>query len=306
MLKTHLESGEILVTLEDITELKQESQILQATYDQFVDVTVSLQNALDTIEEQKRLLQEQKDILDNELQIAHNVQSRLFQTDFDRFQKANVYGSYQVMSELGGDMWEFYESDEGFLMVLGDVMGHGVDSSLISIAAKHIFKKKFESFYANGTTLASMCEDINNEVMEITGSRHYITVCLLSLRGREMEYMTCGHPPMILTPADSQKDMQYLITEQPMLGVFENEPYTSKKCQVEPGDRIFLYTDCLTDSMNPEGKTLEIQQIFPLLKSDKNKTAQDVIRDVLGFRQEYSHSDQLPDDLALVCVEIPS
>jgi len=304
--KRVLESGDSILAFQDVTQVREDSEAFQAGYDEFIRVTTDLENALETIEKQNALLDQQKNILQNELQIAHMVQTRLYSQEFDRFNLVLAAGYYQAMAQLGGDMWEFAESGDSFLGVIGDVMGHGVASSLISIASKTLFKKKFEEQSRTGIDLAAMTTIINQEIMEVTGGNSFLTAGLIRIDADyKMEYLTCGHPPIIYLPAEQVNDSRECFTEQPMLGIFKNHLFYSESMQLKPGDRVFLYTDCLIESLNPDGKLLNIADVIERIRKNPGSHPKDVIKIILDYRQEFARTEELPDDLAVVCIEIP-
>ncbi|MBL8019843.1 MAG: serine/threonine-protein phosphatase [Leptospirales bacterium] len=305
-LKKALPGGTILLSLQDLTESREDAQAFQAGYDEFIRVTTDLEDALGTIEKQNKLLERQKQILESELQIAHLVQAQLLSQDFGRHSLVQIAGVYQAMAELGGDMWEFYESESEIWAAIGDVMGHGVASSLISIAAKSLFKRRFEEASAVGKSLARLSLALNQEMVEITNSNYFLTACVVRIdQHHRMDYLTAGHPPLLHIPADRKKPVNLLFTEQPMLGVFRDIQYVSESVQLELHDRIFLYTDCLVESVNDRGEVINLLDVGDRLRWREGTSASTVIEDMLEFRRDFAGSDQLPDDLTMICIEIP-
>ena len=259
-----------------------------------------------TIENQRQLLQKHKDNLEKELEIAHRVQTNLFSLNFERYGIVRVAGFYEAMAELGGDMWEFFESENSFFGVLGDVMGHGVASSLISMAAKTLFKKYFENHAEGSLELSRLCKSLNNDIADVTGRNYFITACVIKIdREFRMEYLTAGHPPLLVVHADRTRAPSLLYTEQPMLGIFEDVEYESASIRLSYGDRVLMYTDCLTESVNPVGVPLNILDIAQIIREGSRVHPKEVIEDILDYRQRFSNSTQLPDDLTMVCIDIP-
>lgn len=297
-----------LVALTDLTEIREDSEAMQAGYDEFVKVTTELEGALNTIEKQNSLLEKQQETLQNELSLARTVQNQLFTRDFSEFQRVRSAGFYEAMENLGGDMWEFYETPGEFLAVIGDVMGHGVAAGLISIAAKTLFKKHFETLSRPEASrdLGQMCTVLNLELLEITHGNYYITICLIRVDSDNiMHYVTGGHPPLFLV-RDGDKQGELLYTSQPMLGIFPEVVYESGSVQLRPNDRVLMYTDCLLESFDPDGNPLDLQNATSMIGYQSGTTPDDVIRNVLEYRQNFTGSDSLPDDLAVVCIELPS
>ncbi len=299
------DAGMLLLSLQDMTEMQEDARALQAGYDEFIRVTMELEEAVATIERQKKQLEEQKRTLEKELEIAHRVQERMFNLNFDQFTSVDISGYYQAMQDLGGDMWEFHETSTELLGVLGDVMGHGVASSLISISTKIHFKKCFEDYKQFGS-LSSLLTNLNNDICQVTGQSYFLTAAVFRIDlDYEMEYITCGHPPMLVVPMDPERDIQQLYTEQPMLGIFADIKYESHKYQLRPGDRVFFYTDCLIESMSPAGEPLQIEEIARVIRFGERTKPSEVIDDVLNYRNNFTASTALPDDLTLVCIEVP-
>lgn len=295
-----------LLVFQDVTEIRENSQAFQAGYDEFLKVTIELENALETIESQKEQLQRQKDILENELEIAHSVQEQLFDEDFTRFQHVRVHGYYRAMTELGGDMWEMLEDQGNFMAVLGDVMGHGVAPSLISIAAKALFKKSFEEQAYRPESLARICEHLNTELLDITNGDYYITICSVKIDADfNMEYITAGHPPLMIVPRDPDDEVRFVNTDQPMLGILPRVELNSKQTQVKRGDRILLYTDCLNESLDPEGHTLNVRELADLVRFKDDNTPADAIQNILDHLTRFTGHADFDDDLTLICLEIP-
>lgn len=304
--KRRLSDGRIFVSLEDHTEIREDTQALQAGYDEFIRVTTELEKALVTIEQQNRLLEHQAGILQNELRIAHAVQSQVFNRDFDDFSIVKAAGSYETMAQLGGDMWEFYENDRSFTAVIGDVMGHGVASSLISIAAKNIFKKRFEETDRIPRSLAEIATIINAELMEVTKGNSFMTACMVRVdREGKVEFLTAGHPPIFLVRRNTPGPGEQLAIEQPMLGIFTAVQYVDRQIRLEPGDRLLMYTDCLLESFSPDGDPLDLVQATEVMRTRPGHTPAMALNGILEFRHQHARSETLPDDLAIVCIEIP-
>ena len=299
-----------LVALTDITAMREESEAMRAGYDEFVKLTTELEDALSTIEKQKALLEQQQSTLREELSLARSVQNKLFRRDFSDFCLVRMAGFYEAMANLGGDMWEFYETDDDFLGVIGDVMGHGVAASLISIAAKTLFKKRFETLSRPDERrdlkdLGNMCTRLNEELLEITQGDHYITICLVRIdRNLVMHYVTAGHPPLFLVRHGSERG-RLLYTSQPMLGIFRDVTYTSQQVQLRPGDRVLMYTDCLLESFDAGGNALDLHNAADMIRYKADDTPAAVVDRILRYREKFSGSRELPDDLAVVCLEAP-
>ena len=299
------DEGNFLVFI-DLTELHEDTLVLQAGYDEFIDVTMELEKALSTIETQKTQLVKQKGKLENELKLARKVQTQVYSVDFAGFDLVNVAGYYEAMDDLGGDMWHFHQTQDSFVVVIGDVMGHGVAASLISIAAKAMFQNQIEATETWEKTLAEICTKINRELIEITQGDYYITIAAIKVdTSNQIEYITCGHPPMLLCRKDPKQEERHveLFITQPMLGIFSGLEYESHKVDCDPGDRVLLFTDCLVESLNEAGQPISEDKIFEILSQEHSPKPDDVIQNMLKYHKEFTNDAPRSDDMALVCIE---
>jgi len=301
--KCRMADGSALISLQDIADIQLNAEALRAGYDEFLKLSTDLEAALGTIAEQNRQLEKQKKTLEEEMQLAHALQDHVFAQDFGRYQTVRIAGYYRAMEQLGGDLWEFYEG-ESFFAGMGDVMGHGIAAALISVASKTLLKKGFEGVDQGKYDLGEMGTSINQELLEITNGSYYVTAALVCIhRDHTIQLMTCGHPAILLVPAGGGP-VEVAFTEQPMLGIIPGTRYHHIERKLNPGDRIFLYTDCLIETISPEGEPIDPEELSSLLHLQSG-SPQSVIDNVLQFLRKHQGSDRFNDDLAMLCIEIP-
>ncbi|MCB1171922.1 MAG: SpoIIE family protein phosphatase [Leptospiraceae bacterium] len=292
-----------ILALHDLSDMYEDALVLQAGYDEFLNVTLELEKALVTIEQQKDTLEKQAEKLERELQIARKVQRQVFAADFESYRKVNIAGYYEAMDNLGGDMWYFYEGPDSFIAVIGDVMGHGVAASLVSIAARNFFQSRIRE---NDSDLAAICADVNQALFKFTHGDYFLTVGAFRItNSNQVEYITCGHPPILLAYASQgAAQSEQLFITQPMLGIFDGLQLKSQTLECRPQDRILLYTDCLIESPNPEGQFLDQDQIAELLANPDFNHPRNVIQGLLDLYRQFINFQDASDDLAMVCVEL--
>ncbi|MBI3395138.1 MAG: SpoIIE family protein phosphatase [Spirochaetia bacterium] len=66
-----------------------------------------------------------------------------------------------------------------------------------------------------------------------------------------------------------------------------------------------MFTDCLLESFNPAGEPLSLDRVSNAMRKSSGRTVQDALNSVLEYRKEHAKTDVLPDDLAVVCIEVP-
>jgi sigma-B regulation protein RsbU (phosphoserine phosphatase) len=307
VLKKDFDENQKIVVFQNITIIYDHTQTFKAGYDEFLRVTLELEQAVAIIKNQKEVLEQQKNTLETELRIAHILQEGLFKEDFNKYKLLNISGYYMAMEALGGDMWEIFETESEVFVVLGDVMGHGVASSLISIIAKTLFKKKFEELSGrkDERVIKNILDSINRDLIHVTGQNYFITAVVVRInKSYRMDFATAGHPPIIIVTPNEKLITLHL--ELPMLGVFDSPKFRSKSLQLSPGSRVFMYTDCLIEGGRDNDTIFSLEEIGSVIREFESEPLDLTLEKILELRKEKAGKEQLPDDLAMICMEVPA
>jgi sigma-B regulation protein RsbU (phosphoserine phosphatase) len=157
------------------------------------------------------------------------------------FHIAARYVSARSGAEIGGDLYEALETDYGVRIIIGDVRGKGLDAVRLSSTVLGSFRHvAFEQ-----PDQRCMVDDLDNAVARNADEEDFVTAILLQERGGTLEIVNCGHPPPMLVRGGVAS---YLEPESmaPPLGLGPSARELTVRLQ--PGDRIFLYTDGLAEA----------------------------------------------------------
>ena len=270
-----------IVTLTDISEQKRTEEKLRAA------------NA--RLEEQQREIEQ-------DLELAARVQRSLAPKPI-RWGNLSVDTFYQPARTIGGDFGLVSPLDEQHLNILVcDVSGHGISSALV---ANRIYSETITQLN-NRAPLADMLRRLNSLLIQNIGSQGFfftLAVARIDRSGRTMEFAGAGHPPaMIVQPG---ADPRLLPSRSTILGTLPDavDANATLNTEIEPGDRVVLYTDGLTDVFDSHGEMLEVEGVLNIVRETSllpfGEMKQGILNRVAAWR------DGPPiDDVSLILVEV--
>ncbi|ANU21877.1 PP2C family protein-serine/threonine phosphatase [Planococcus donghaensis] len=220
---------------------------------------LQLEIALQNLEaNQKELLeinkQNQKYNLDTyrELQLAKKIQERSLTKPICN-DSIHIESYYKASSGLSGDIYGFYKINEHqYGIILLDVMGHGISSALITMSLQSLFQR----LISTGVSASMVMKELDHHLHTLFPSDesvwHYCTAIYLFIDTAKhtIEYVNAGHPPLIYQ--DSDGEQLELYASSPPLGTFDNIHFETKTFSYKKGSRIILYTDGVSESLEPE------------------------------------------------------
>jgi sigma-B regulation protein RsbU (phosphoserine phosphatase) len=182
----------------------------------------------------------------SELEIARNVQQKLFPGQTRRLPSLDYAGQCVPAREVSGDYYDFLDiGDSGLGFVLADVSGKGVAAALLMANLQACFRSQSQDALRQP---ASMLRAVNKLFFESTPPEHYATLFFGNYddRNRRLRYVNCGHLPPILLRADGT--VERLPGTATVLGVFSN--WSSEECTVDlaPDDTLVLFSDGVTEA----------------------------------------------------------
>lgn len=207
--------------------------------------------------ENLRIVTEEKQRIATELSVANTIQSamlpRIFPYAPDR-REFSVFATMQPAKSVGGDFYDFYilhgpeKTGTHLAFVIADVSGKGIPAALFMVITKSLLKTRA----MQGESPAEILATVNNQLCENNDAGMFVTAYmgLLELATGKLTVANAGHNPPLLR----HRDGHYAWLRHKsgfVLAGMENMPYTDVQMQLQPGDRLFLYTDGVTEMLNP-------------------------------------------------------
>ena len=247
-------------------------------------------------------LEQRQQEIETELALAARVQQSLAPQCM-RWGSVAVETFYLPVRTIGGDFGLVIpRGDDSLSLLVCDVSGHGISSALV---ANRIYTETL-SLLERRTPVGDMLRRLNDLVLrQISTPGFYFTLAAAQLgpRGRRMHFAAAGHPPAIWVP--SSGEARLLEARSAVLGALEGAvaDQPSVEIDLDPGDRVALYTDGLTEVFDHRGEMLGIEGLQEIMRSNAKKPLPEMKQAVLDEVSAWRHGHHT-DDISLVLVEI--
>jgi len=232
-----------------------------------------------------------------ELEIAKQVQARLFPQAAPPFRTLEYAGECVQALEVGGDYYDFLNLGPQRLgLVIGDISGKGIAAALL-----------MANLQANLRSQCAMASDqpdgflrsVNQLFYDNTTESAYATLFFAEYddTGRRLRYANCGHLPPLLIRRDGT--VERLKATSTVVGLFRQWNCSVAECQLSPGDTLVLYTDGVTESFNQAWEEFGEQRLIEGLKTYRKLSAQMMIAAIINRLKQFSRGAQ-HDDITLI------
>lgn len=245
-----------------------------------------------------------KERIEGELRIAHDIQMAILPKMLPPFPDREEFDLFAVIEPakaVGGDFYDFFQIDETHLcLVVADVSGKGVPASLFMAVTKTLIKATAKV----GRSAAEIIGEVNNEISRDNEQSMFVTVfCgVLDLTSGELAYTNAGHNPPLLIRRGGAPEF-FPKSRQLVIGALEGFVYRNESLLLAPGDRLFLYTDGVTEAMNPVEELYSeerlLRTVAGLCPGDLHTAVLEVVNDVKSFAATAPQSD----DITVMLVE---
>ena len=209
-----------------------------------------------------------------------------------KFKNISEYGVVGYCEE------EYLGDDDHFAMVVGDVSGKGVPAALFMVITKTLLKDTAEHEY----NPAKVFEHVNKILCEGNESGLFVTcwMAILTISTGELNFANAGHnAPVIKTNGE----IKYLSTKPNlMLAAMDGIPYTNNTIKINTGDRLFIYTDGITEATNDYDELYGEERLLHILKTvqDKEKTPRDILDIVRNDLNDFVLEAPQFDDITML------
>ena len=245
----------------------------------------------------RRALQrdEQLGAIQKELEVARRIQFSILPPAFPASANFRVAARYIPMTSVAGDFYDFIVADDKCAgLLIADVSGHGVPAALIASMVKMAATAQKE----NASDPSGLLSGMNAALCGNTQNQ-FVTAAYVHLdaASRELRYSAAGHPPMLLLRAGQVREV---VENGLMLAAFDFATYSTSSQQLEPGDRLLLYTDGIVEAASASGEFFGADALTSLLRETAKLVPADAADRIICAVQQWAVSQD--DDLTvLVC-----
>ena len=236
-------------TLAQITKGDLNATVDVRSNEEFASLSDDINSTVSTL---KRYIAEAAARIDKELEYAKQIQLSALPTNFPEGEEYGIYAQMIAAKEVGGDFYDFYKlSDNTVAFLAADVSGKGIPAAMFMMTAKTIIKDLAE----RGLPVNEIFTQANEKLCENNESGMFVTAWMgiLNLTTGQVKFANAGHNPPLLKRADGS--FEYLKTRAGfVLAGMEGVRYRIGELTLNPGDRLFLYTDGVPEATNTENK----------------------------------------------------
>lgn len=242
-----------------------------------------------------------------ELGVAATIQTSMLPCIFPAFperEEFNIFADMHPAKKVGGDFYDFFLTDPDHLwVVIADVSGKGVPAALFMVIAKTLIKNQAGSCGDPGEVLGV----VNNQLCENNDAAMFVTcfVGVLDIPTGKFTFANAGHNAPLLYRAGGAYDWLKVKPGFVLAGL-DNMQFTSEELTMHRGDRLYLYTDGVTEALNPaeelygEDRLLETMNREDVKKQPIEKVVEAVQEDI----HVYADGAEQADDITMLLLEI--
>jgi sigma-B regulation protein RsbU (phosphoserine phosphatase) len=239
--------------------------------------------------------------LNRELEIAREVQQRLFPQKLPYVQGLDFAGYCRPALGVGGDYYDFIRLDNGCLgIAIGDVSGKGIAAALTMASLQASLRAQLIRPCEN---LAQMIEIVSRLVYEASSENRYATFFYAQYdpESRTVEYVNAGHNPPILY-RQSEGRVKRLENGGTVLGLFERTSYVQDRLQLDSGDILVGFTDGVSEALNAADEEFGEERLIAAIANANSRSAADLITAILADADAFTRGAPQHDDMTLLVV----
>ena len=246
----------------------------------------------------------EKERIGAELDVAAHIQASMLPCIFPAFperKEIDIYATMDPAKEVGGDFYDFFMVDDRHLaIVMADVSGKGIPAALFMVIGKTLIK----DHTTPGRDLGKVFTAVNNLLCEANSEGLFITAFegVLDLVTGEFNFVNAGHEMPFVCKADGAFE-PYKIRPGFVLAGMEDMRYRAGSMILEPGDKIFQYTDGVTEATNIHNELYGMERLEVILNKVKCGTSHEILPAVKADVDEFVGEAPQFVDITMLCLE---
>jgi phosphoserine phosphatase RsbU/P len=247
----------------------------------------------------------QREKLSRELEIAREVQQRLFPQKLPPVPGLDYAGACRPALGVGGDYYDFLALPEGRLGVaVGDVSGKGIAAALLMATLQASLRGEA---MRGSDNLGRMIAGVNRLVFDASTANRYATFFYAEYDPgrRALTYVNAGHnPPMLFRGGGAGGAVERLEVGGTVIGLLESFPFRQATVTLERGDVLVAYTDGVSEAMSPENEEWGEARMMEILERCRGLNAARTIEYVMAGADSFASSAPQHDDMTLVVLNV--
>ena len=266
---------------------------------------VSFDEVSRAVEAQRRAVAAQREAkrrAAHELEIARQVQARLFPQRQPELQSLEYAGACVQTQQVGGDYYDFLDLGQGRLcLLLGDIAGKGIAAALLMAN----LQANLRSQCANAEQPEQLLRSVNRLFYENTADNDYATLFYSEFDDRtcRLRYANCGHLPGLVVQRDGV--VKRLSSTATVVGLFSEWPCRTEEVQLCPGDLFAIYSDGITEAENQRDEEFGEERLLDVMTGARDESPSHIVSTVFDEVRRFS-GDRQRDDVTFIVARCKS
>lgn len=235
-----------------------------------------------------------------ELSLAGIVQARLLPQEGIAEERFDLYGRNIPMTELGGDYFDYFQIDsDNYVIMAGDVAGHGVGASLIMAMAKAGVMRCHDCLNDPALVLARLHQIIHETRTKVQRKVMTFQYLYYNAASGAGIYANAGACSPILVDHAKQQTSEITL-QAPVLGGFKKSKFSNLDLQISSAQALVFYTDGIIETLNPDGREIGYEGFQQMLLECYDRDARRYYDNIYSRYIKWLGSNQPQDDLTLI------
>ncbi len=265
---------------------------------------ISMIEDLETYIENLQSIMSEKERINAELQLASDIQAHMLPCIFPPFPGRTEFDLYALMhpaKEVGGDFYDFFLVNEDKLaIIVADVSGKGVPAALFMVIAKTLIK----NYTQMDMDPAEVFTTVNHILCDGNDAGLFVTAWMgvLEIETGKLTYVNAGHNPPLIKKAGG--NFEYLRERTGfVLAGMDGIKYRQNSFKLSPGDRIFLYTDGVTESTNEHEELYGEERLQHFLNTHETGHTEEILDALRKDLRDFSNEAPQFDDITMLLLD---
>ena len=268
----------------------------------FDDLQMTIERTLENVKAWKEALSTRDNLvsLQRELDVANQMQQSILPAAFPKGDTFAVAGSMEPARNVGGDFFDVMVLEDGLIgLAIADVSGKGVPAGLFMMSSRTLLKGSAIGLTDPGKVL----REVNNLLADDNESAMFVTVlyAVYNPETGRLSYANGGHNlPVVFHSDGSTTVLPY--TEGLALAVLSGVDFEEGEITLAPGDTLFLYTDGVTEAMDPDNAEFGMDRLQAVFAGGGPQSAEAANEAVFAAVREFTRGAQQSDDITCLTV----
>jgi phosphoserine phosphatase RsbU/P len=254
-----------------------------------------------TLAARNAALTERDQEITRNLKVAAKIQKRLLPQTLPQFEPFRFAVAFRGHDQVTGDYHDFLQLGPDRLGVLiADASGHGVPAAFVSVMAKMCCNAYCQGLDSPASILSAM----NEHLSDLMEGDHFITMFAVVLHRQSLQltYARAGHPLPMFYHAATQR-VTLLDGPGAMIGVMPDPDFADQRVQLEPGDKVLLFTDGVPECRNTRDQELGTGPVQTFLQHEGHRSASELLRALEDELAHFRGDRPFDDDVTVIIIE---